>query len=72
MFKRVLLALEYFGHAASLFADAPPFLAWLYHQGQWLMSLMMQEPIGSLALLCALAVAAALAWMAKKIRPPIL
>jgi hypothetical protein len=71
MLKRLLLTLEYIAHAASLFADAPPFVTWLYRQGQWVTALMMQEPIGSVALLCALVVAVALVWIVRKWRPPI-
>ena len=72
MFKRITRALLHFGYVASFFADVPPFLTWLYHQGHWIASLMIQEPIGSLALLFALMLAVALAWIAMKIRPPIL
>jgi hypothetical protein len=72
MLKRIIRALKRTGYVASFFADVPPLLTWLYHQGQWIASLMIQEPIGSLALLCALAVAVALVWIAMKIRPPIL
>lgn len=72
MLKRIFGALKHFGYVASFFADVPPFLAWLYHQGQWLASLMGQEPIGSVALLCALVVAVALFWIVTRIRPPIL
>jgi hypothetical protein len=71
MFKRIRV-LKHIGYVASFFADAPPFLTWLYHQGQWLASLMMQEPIGSLALLCVLVLAFVLIRIAMKIRPPIL
>jgi hypothetical protein len=72
MFRQLLRALKQLGYVASFFTDVPPFLIWLYHQGQWVMALAMQEPIGSLALLCSLAVAVALVWIAMKIRPPIL
>jgi hypothetical protein len=72
MFKRLLSALKHLGYTASFFADVPPFVIWLYHHSQWLIAMVIQEPIGSLALLCALAVAAALVWIAMRIRPPIL
>jgi hypothetical protein len=72
MFKRITRAFWHFGYVASFFADVPPFLTWLYHQGQWIASLMIQEPIGSLALLLALVVTVAVAWLAMKIQPPIL
>ena len=72
MFKRIRRAFLHLGYVASFFADVPPFLTWLYHQGQWIASLMIQEPIGSLALLCSLAVAAALVCITTKMRPPVL
>ena len=72
MFKRIRRAFWHFGCVASFFADVPPLLTWLYHQGQWIASLMIQEPIGSLALLLALMVTVVLAWIAMKIRPLIL
>ena len=69
MFSRLLLGLKRLGYVASFFADVPPLLTWLYHHGQWLMAIAMNEPIGSVALLCALSVAVALAWIAIRIRP---
>jgi hypothetical protein len=69
MFKRVICVLKQIGFAASFFADVPPFLVWLYHKGQWIAATLMTEPIGSLALLCALALAIALIWIIVRIRP---
>ena len=71
MFSRILRILERIGHAASFHADVPPFVVWLYHHCQQLWAMMMQEPIGSLALLCALAVAIVLAWLIARARPQI-
>ena len=69
LWRAIITAARWLGYTAGYFADVPGFLKWLLDMALIAIAATAHEPIGSIALACAIGII--LAWLISKRGPPI-